>query len=58
MSAIDFKIDIEKKEDPNGDRVAITMDGKFLPYKSGKRQLLVHAGHMKETSCLRCCQND
>lgn len=33
MSAIDFTMDIDKKEDPNGDRVVITMDGKFLPYK-------------------------
>lgn len=33
MSAIDFKMDIKKKEDPNGDRVVVTFDGKFLPYK-------------------------
>ena len=33
MSAIDFEIDIQKKEDPKGDRVVITMNGKFLPYK-------------------------
>ncbi|WP_017729407.1 cyanase [Halalkalibacterium ligniniphilum] len=33
MSAIDFKMDIQKKEDPNGDRVIVTFDGKFLPYK-------------------------
>ncbi|WP_438311949.1 cyanase [Sporosarcina sp. FA9] len=33
MSAIDFTMDIEKKEDPNGDRVIVTLDGKFLPYK-------------------------
>jgi cyanate lyase len=33
MSAIDFKMDIQKKEDPKGDRVVITYDGKFLPYK-------------------------
>ena len=33
MSAINFTMDIEKKEDPNGDRVIITLDGKFLPYK-------------------------
>jgi cyanate lyase len=33
MSAIDFEMDIQKKEDPKGDRVVITMDGKFLPYK-------------------------
>jgi cyanate lyase len=33
MSAIDFDMDIQRKEDPKGDRVVITMSGKFLPYK-------------------------
>jgi cyanate lyase len=33
MSAIDFTLEIEKVEDPKGDRVKVTMDGKFLPYK-------------------------
>jgi cyanate lyase len=33
MSAIDFSIDIGRKEDPKGDRVVITLNGKFLPYK-------------------------
>jgi len=33
MSAIDFTLDIEKEEDPKGDRVVVTMNGKFLPYK-------------------------
>jgi cyanate lyase len=33
MSAIDFTLDIEKEEDPKGDRVKVTMSGKFLPYK-------------------------
>jgi cyanate lyase len=33
MSAIDFTMDIEKVEDPKGDRVKVTMCGKFLPYK-------------------------
>ncbi|MCD6024292.1 MAG: cyanate hydratase [Fibrobacteria bacterium] len=33
MSAIDFSMDIEKVEDPKGDRVKITMNGKFLGYK-------------------------
>jgi cyanate lyase len=33
MSAIDFDMDIQKKEDPKGDRVVITMNVKFLPYK-------------------------
>ena len=33
MSAIDFTLDVEKEEDPKGDRVKIIMNGKFLPYK-------------------------
>ncbi|HEY9835005.1 MAG TPA: cyanase [Stenomitos sp.] len=33
MSAIDFSLDIEKEEDPKGDRVKVIMSGKFLPYK-------------------------
>ncbi|MFC1834560.1 cyanase [Thermodesulfobacteriota bacterium] len=33
MSAIDFEIDITKKEDPKGDRVVVTYNGKFLPYR-------------------------
>ena len=33
MSAIDFSLDIEKVPDPKGDRVKVTMNGKFLPYK-------------------------
>jgi len=33
MSAIDFTMEVEKQEDPKGDRVKITMSGKFLPYK-------------------------
>ncbi len=33
MSAIDFEMDVQKKEDPKGDRVVVIMNGKFLPYK-------------------------
>ena len=33
MSAIDFEIDIQKKADPKGDRVVVTYNGKFLPYR-------------------------
>jgi cyanate lyase len=33
MSAIDFSMNIEREPDPKGDRVKITMSGKFLPYK-------------------------
>ena len=33
MSAIDFTMNVDKEEDPKGDRVKIVMSGKFLPYK-------------------------
>ena len=33
MSAIDFTLDVEKEEDPKGDRVKVIMNGKFLSYK-------------------------
>ena len=32
MSAIDFDLTVEKVEHPKGDRVKVTMSGKFLPY--------------------------
>jgi cyanate lyase len=32
MSAIDFVLDVEKEKNPKGDRVIVTMNGKFLPY--------------------------
>jgi len=34
MSAIDFRMDMQREANPMGDRVAITMSGKFLPYKT------------------------
>ncbi len=34
MSAIDFKMDLQREPDPKGDRVSISMSGKFLPYKT------------------------
>ncbi|MGQ8366889.1 cyanase [Glaciecola sp. 1036] len=33
MSAIDFSMDLQREEDPKGDRVHVVMSGKFLPYK-------------------------
>jgi len=33
MSAIDFDFQMERVANPKGDRVKITMSGKFLPYK-------------------------
>jgi cyanate lyase len=34
MSAIDFSMHIDKEKNPAGDRVVVTMNGKFLPYKA------------------------
>ena len=34
MSAIDFKMDLQRQADAAGDRVNIVMSGKFLPYKT------------------------
>jgi cyanate lyase len=33
MSAIDFNMEFEREPNPKGDRVKITMSGKFLPFK-------------------------
>jgi len=33
MSAINFSVDLQKKSHPSGDRVVVTLDGKFLPYQ-------------------------
>jgi cyanate lyase len=33
MSAIDFRMDIKREPDAAGDRVNISMSGKFLSYK-------------------------
>jgi cyanate lyase len=33
MSAIDFDMEIGREANPKGDRVRVTMSGKFLPYK-------------------------
>ncbi len=33
MSAINFKVDLTRRPDPEGDRVVVTFDGKFLDYR-------------------------
>ena len=33
MSAINFKVDIRRRAHPDGDRVVVTFDGKFLDYR-------------------------
>ncbi len=49
MSAIDFDFALEREPNPKGDRVRITMSGKFLPYKYyGAGQGLPEYGY-KET---------
>ena len=33
MSAINFRVDVGRRPDPDGDRVVVTFDGKFLDYR-------------------------
>lgn len=33
MSAIDFELSVDRIPDPKGDRVKVTLNGKFLPYR-------------------------
>jgi cyanate lyase len=33
MSAINFRLDVARQADPAGDRVVVTLNGKFLPYQ-------------------------
>ena len=33
MSAIDFGLELDRPANPKGDRVRLTVSGKFLPYK-------------------------
>ncbi len=49
MSAIDFDVAIERQANPKGDRVAIAMSGKFLPYRyCGAEQGLPEYGYKEE----------
>ncbi|MCS6854131.1 MAG: cyanase [Elioraea sp.] len=49
MSAIDFDMEIERLPHEKGDRVKITMSGKFLPYKYyGAEQGLPTYGYTEE----------
>lgn len=49
MSAIDFDMEIERLPHEKGDRVKITMSGKFLPYKYyGAEQGLPPYGYKEE----------
>jgi len=35
MSAINFKLEVDRRADEGGDRVVVTLDGKFLKYQWG-----------------------
>jgi cyanate lyase len=49
MSAIDFDMSIGREANPKGDRVKITMTGKFLPYKYyGNEQGIPEAGYKED----------
>jgi cyanate lyase len=49
MSAIDFDVAIDREANPKGDRVKITMSGKFLPFKYyGNEQGIPEAGFREE----------
>jgi len=49
MSAIDFDFEMERQPDPKGDRVRISMSGKFLPYKYyGAEQGIQPLGYKEE----------
>lgn len=49
MSAIDFDMQIEREPNPKGDRVRLTMSGKFLPYKYyGNEQGIPEAGYKED----------
>jgi cyanate lyase len=49
MSAIDFDMTIDRQPNPRGDRVQITMSGKFLPFKYyGAEQGMPEYGYKEE----------
>ena len=51
MSAIDFDMQIDREANPKGDRVKITMSGKFLPYKYyGNEQGIPEAGTKRSSA--------
>ena len=49
MSAIDFDMKIDREPNPKGDRVRMTMSGKFLPYKYyGNEQGIPELGYKED----------
>ena len=49
MSAIDFNMEMEREPNAKGDRVKITMSGKFLPYKYYGNEQGIQDYGLKET---------
>jgi len=49
MSAIDFNMEMEREPNAKGDRVRITMSGKFLPYKYYSNEQGIQEYGLKET---------
>ena len=49
MSAIDFNMEMEREPNAKGDRVKITMSGKFLPYKYYSNEQGIQEYGLKET---------
>jgi cyanate lyase len=49
MSAIDFNMEMEREPNAKGDRVKITMSGKFLPYKYYDNEQGIQEYGVKET---------
>ena len=48
MSAIDFDMEIERQPPVKGDRVKISLTGKFIPYKSYGNEQGVQGYGVKE----------
>jgi cyanate lyase len=49
MSAIDFDLDLARQPHDKGDRVRLTMSGKFLPYRYyGAQQGIPELGYKEE----------
>lgn len=50
MSAIDFNMEFERKPNPKGDRVRVSMSGKFLPFNYFGNEQGIQEYGFKETA--------
>jgi len=50
MSAIDFNMEFEREPNPKGDRVRVSMSGKFLPFKYYGNEQGIQEYGFKETA--------